>query len=192
MTHWFLSHANSGLSVKFWQCIMKQLSLSFQYLIHGTLDLANAAQWTVTPLSRHWQETNISSMSRPNFLILIFVKKFSKNIRNPLFFPQNSGHDIMEILLLSKCLVNSIKIGRAVFVESCAPWPHIEFGDVHSMKLAFYCSELQSLEINGHDSQSRFQAIYSFTVEILTGSTIIRNYCHYLRCRWFTPPPWNP
>ncbi len=29
---------------------------------------------------------------------------------------------------------------------------------------------------------------YSFTIEILTGSTIIKNYCHYLRYTWFTPP----
>ena len=35
---------------------------------------------------------------------------------------------------------------------------------------------------------SRFQAIYSFTIEILTGSTIIKNYCHFLRYTWFTPP----
>ena len=30
--------------------------------------------------------------------------------------------------------------------------------------------------------------LYSFTIEILTGSTIIKNYCHYLRYTWFTPP----
>ncbi len=30
---------------------------------------------------------------------------------------------------------------------------------------------------------------YSFTIEISTGSTTIKNYCHYLRTTWFTPPP---
>ena len=30
---------------------------------------------------------------------------------------------------------------------------------------------------------------YSFTIEISTGSTIIKNYCHYLWSTWFTPPP---
>ena len=73
----FPSWAKSGLSVTFWQCIMKHSSLFFQYLVHGARDSANAAQPTVTPLNRHWQETNISSMSRPEFLILIFVKKYS-------------------------------------------------------------------------------------------------------------------
>ncbi len=27
-----------------------------------------------------------------------------------------------------------------------------------------------------------------WTIEISTGSTIIKNYCHYLRSTWFTPP----
>ncbi len=36
--------------------------------------------------------------------------------------------------------------------------------------------------------EPRFQAIYSFTIEILTDSTIIKNYRHYLRSTWFTPP----
>ncbi len=34
--------------------------------------------------------------------------------------------------------------------------------------------------------------IYSFTIEILTGSTIIKNYSHYLRSVRFTPPPLVP
>ena len=29
---------------------------------------------------------------------------------------------------------------------------------------------------------------WTLTIEILTGSTIMKNYCHYLRYTWFTPP----
>ncbi len=35
--------------------------------------------------------------------------------------------------------------------------------------------------------EARFQAIYSFTIEILAGPIIIKNYWHYLRYMWFTP-----
>ena len=60
---------------------------------------------------------------------------------------------VLEILLLSKCLVISVKIGQTVFAESCALWTHIEFGVALSIKLAFYCSELQCLEPISKDSQ---------------------------------------
>ena len=49
----FQSWAKSGLSLTFWQCIIKHSSLSFQHLVHGARDSANAAQPTVTPLNRH-------------------------------------------------------------------------------------------------------------------------------------------
>ena len=29
--------------------------------------------------------------------------------------------------------------------------------------------------------------VYSFTIEMLTASTILKIYCHYLRSMWFTP-----
>ncbi len=91
--------------------------------------------------------------------IFNFSKKNSQKIwKINYFLPkikiENSGRDTHYILLLSKCLVISVKTGRAVFAESRAPWPHVEFGAVHSMKLAFYCSELQWLETICNEPQS--------------------------------------
>ncbi len=34
--------------------------------------------------------------------------------------------------------------------------------------------------------------VYGTRLAILTGSTIVKNYCHYLRYTWFTPPPLGP
>ncbi len=46
--------------------------------------------------------------------------------------------------------------------------------------------------LQGLTIEPRFQAIYVFTIELLKGSTIIGNFCQYLRPGWFTPPPWSP
>ncbi len=124
--------------------------------------------------------------------IQFMLKNFSKNIKNKKSKNRNSRHDILETLLLSKCLVISVKIGQAVFAESRAPWPHVEFGAVHSMKLAFYCSELQCLETICNDPQLN-QGFRQYIVLLLKYQQVPNNWeLLPLPKVYVIYPPWYP
>ncbi len=61
---------------------------------------------------------------------------------------------------------------------------------VHSLIKLFYCHMLShgTLTTPWYCTPLVPLSSHSFTIEILTGSTIIGNYCHYLRYACFTPP----
>ncbi len=140
--------------ISYWECYLFS-TLFTTYMIQPMLlnqpwcDSTDQYLQYVTAGFFHFDlRKKIFSFWQKNSQKILKIKYSLTKIKN-----KNFGCDILDILLLGKCLVISVQIGHAVFAESRVPWPHVEFGAVDSMKLAFYCSELQCLETICNDQQ---------------------------------------
>ncbi len=92
-----------------------------------------------------------------------------------------------------------ISLGEEWSVSPCTLMSHISDASLNSIMWQIYFQSNLNLFSAGSSVQTLIQGriiwyeryTVKSTVEILTGSTIIKNNCHYLQYMWFTPP-WSP